>query len=394
LSFISFLLLKFRRSLPPVFYGFFGSKWDKITVKGGQDYRQTLFLGGQDYRQNASKRLGQHLHVAPVGLGKKTARGCTPTTLEFGADMAKIQSALPLGIVKKHNDIVRARIHIGSIRITDARIGVHASNILASLVAEINEGDDCDKQYSVSVNKFIEGGGNSYKYIRKTCHFLKSAFAEIERVELSSNRPELVLRSFFSEIVYKNGVIYAIFNKRMHPYLFELKERYTSYELAELIMLPTFYSKRLFEILWSYARSYPEATIPLVDLHFMMSTPKSFEDNFKDFRRRVLEKAYNDIKKTSLKFEWEPVKKGRSVEAVRFIFSQKRIAIAQASASEAAKNKQSKENNTLARAASQCAKEKKGACTEQDNKKKVCNLCVRLELCDSIRAHIIKTARG
>lgn len=73
----------------------------------------------------------------------------------------------------------------------------------------------------------------------------------------------------------------------------------------------------------------PEIVIPLAELHDMLNTPDSLRPDFAQFRRRVLEKAHKDIHAhTSLRFEWEPVKQGRGVVAVKFFFAAGRKAIA------------------------------------------------------------------
>ena len=90
-----------------------------------------------------------------------------------------------------------------------------------------------------------------------------------------------------------------------------------------LLDLLSIYSQRLFEILKSWSDK-PEVELTVLYLKTILEVPKSMK-NFAEFRRRVLEKAHNDITKyTSLRFEWEPIKKGRSVESVRFIFAKKK----------------------------------------------------------------------
>lgn len=66
-------------------------------------------------------------------------------------------------------------------------------------------------------------------------------------------------------------------------------------------------------------------TVSVIELHEMLDTPESFRTNFKELRRWVLEKAHKDIVgKTQLYYEWEPIKRGRAIIAVRFIFGAER----------------------------------------------------------------------
>ena len=74
----------------------------------------------------------------------------------------------------------------------------------------------------------------------------------------------------------------------------------------------------MFEFLKSWSGK-PEINISILELHELLNTPISFRKDFRQFRTRVLEKAHKDITThTSFRYEWEPVKAGRSVEAIRF----------------------------------------------------------------------------
>lgn len=109
----------------------------------------------------------------------------------------------------------------------------------------------------------------------------------------------------------------------MAPFLLDLQQCFTQYSLTEYLKLPSVYSQRIFEILKSWSGK-PEVILPVSELHRLLDSPDSFQANFAEFRRRVLEKAHKDItEKTSFRYEWEPVKIGRSVEKIRFIFSSK-----------------------------------------------------------------------
>jgi len=99
------------------------------------------------------------------------------------------------------------------------------------------------------------------------------------------------------------------------------------------------------------------------------------------FRRRVLEKAHKDIcASTGLNFEWEPVKRGNAVVAVRFVFGGKKRSLLQKEKAATTQTKQTAASNRLFRAAVECAEAKGRVCAEQSNKPKVCEVCRRLEM--------------
>jgi plasmid replication initiation protein len=153
----------------------------------------------------------------------------------------------------------------------------------------------------------------------------------------------------------------------------------------EYLLLPSTYSQRLFEILKSWS-SLPEKSLSVAELHKLLDTPVSFRSDFRQFRVYVLEKAHKDILgKTSLRFEWEPVKAGRSVEAIRFLFAPGRKAIAEAETEKAKEEKRRRLESQRIQVALACARGKKGECVTQDNKRIVCKLCVHWDFCGDLR---------
>jgi plasmid replication initiation protein len=66
--------------------------------------------------------------------------------------------------------------------------------------------------------------------------------------------------------------------------------------------------------------------IAISDLHEELDVPESLRKDFAGFRRRVLEQAHKDItirEKSSLWFDWEPIKSGRNgkVIAIHFVLN-------------------------------------------------------------------------
>ena len=293
--------------------------------------------------------------------------------------MAKEELSVPGTLVKKSNSIIRTRITVQS---------VEASRILAHLIACIRTDDEKLQQaYSVAAKDIIPYiGGENYKRIKGTCKELAAAFAETEEPDPDGPHPIFTAQPFFTRIRYKKGVITATFNPFMQPYLLELKGCFTVYNLTEYLSLPSLYSQRIFEITKSLANSRDgEAIVSMTDLHRFLDSPASLRANFKDFRIRVLEKAHKDItEKTSFRFEWEPVKVGRSVEKIRFIFNGGKKALAQKEQEKAKEEKAKRLQAQRIRRALECAKLKQGDCRKMDNKPIVCKVCRYFGLAEDI----------
>jgi len=294
--------------------------------------------------------------------------------------MAMQQLTLPGEIVKKHNELVRSKISISN---------AEGSRILASLIACVRHDDTQFKDtYRVPVKDFIsDQGGGSYARIKAVCRELAKATAEIEEPDPDGPHPIFRIYTFFSSLVYRKGVVEARFNTEMQPLLLDLRRCFTQYNLMEYLTLPSLYSQKLFEILKSWSNA-PEVVLPVAELHRLLDTPASFRADFRQFRTRVLEKAHKDIHaKTKLRFEWESVKAGRSVEAIRFMFAPGRKALAEAEKGKAKEQKRRRlENERMLRALA-CAKEKKGECTVQDNKPIICKACLHWNFCEDLKKH-------
>lgn len=292
--------------------------------------------------------------------------------------MAMQQLTLPGEIVKKRNELVRSKISISN---------AEGSRILASLIACVRHDDTQFKDtYRVPVKDFIsDQGGGSYARIKAVCRELAKATAEIEEPDPDGPHPIFRIYTFFSSLIYRKGTVEARFNQEMQPLLLDLRRCFTQYNLMEYLTLPSLYSQKLFEILKSWANA-PEVVLSVAELHRLLDTPASFRADFRQFRTRVFEKAHKDIQeKTSLRYEWEPVKSGRSVEAIRFLFAPGRKAIAEKEAQSLKDQKRRRLESQRMMRALECARVKNGVCVTQDNTRLVCKSCMRFQFCDEIR---------
>lgn len=292
--------------------------------------------------------------------------------------MVKNQLTLPSDLVKKSNDLIRTKVSFGS---------VDGGRILAALVASIHADDrDLAGSYSVEVSRFLpDDSGRGYRRYKALCQEMAQSYAELEAMENGEITYEA--RPIFMRIKYQRGKITARFNTLLASYLLNLRGCFTQYGLMEYLLLPSVYSQRLFEILQSWKNAKDgEVILPLPDLHRWLDTPPSFQKNFKEFRRWVLEKAHKDItEKTNFSYEWEPVKAGRSVEKIRFIFGPRKQALAEAEKQKALEDKRRRLKNQRFFAAVRCAQNKNGDCRAQDNKRLICKLCRETRILEDIR---------
>ena len=271
-------------------------------------------------------------------------------------------------IVKKHNDLIRARM---------TKVSLHSSRILTTLSSSIRTNDTkLSDEYSFKVSDiFPDDSGYYYNAIKESCRELLETRTEIEDIETEHFKGINVFRS----IEYLNGFVIAKFNDDMQPLLIGLKEHFTTYYLMEYIQLPSGYSQKIYEILRSW-KSKPEVTLKLDYLHSFLGVPDYLKERYGDFRRSVLEKAHKDLHEFSgLRYEWEAIKKGRRVDSIRFVFTAPRIKEVKAEQVKLVNKENAKKNNDLLQVALQCFEKKKvakGKCFGDKNK--TCEVCLNL----------------
>jgi plasmid replication initiation protein len=216
-------------------------------------------------------------------------------------------------IVRQSNDFARNRLNIHDLMVV---------RILACLASTVREDDVNFRELTVSAKSVLEHtSGSSYKALKIACVKLLGCILERKL----NDRGGFQKYTLFSTIGYKDGVIFARFHPDLQPFFLGLKSHFTKYDLKEFLKLPSIYSQKLFEYLKSWDDCV-ERTEDIETIRVILGAPESISCNFKDFRRRVLDKAHQDILRlTSLRYEWEAIKKGTGktspVTAIRFIFS-------------------------------------------------------------------------
>lgn len=142
------------------------------------------------------------------------------------------------------------------------------------------------------------------------------------QIRLKPNDAETNLIQWVIESTYKprEGLINVEVHPKLIPHLQALKAHFTSYKLSRVSGLQSVYSWRLFELLMQFKRT-GLLNIPIDDFYHAMDAPESLRANFSNLRNRVIEPAVKEIReKDGLMVEWEAIKAGRKVKALKFTF--------------------------------------------------------------------------
>ena len=127
-------------------------------------------------------------------------------------------------------------------------------------------------------------------------------------------------------IIPLSGKVYIKFHERLAPYLFQLRENYTQYQLRKAITFKSTYTIRLYELLRSYTTRIAiengdeqEARFTLDELrdYFNVTAYKRWAD----FDRYVIRKAVEEINlcNDEMKISYDVYKVGHAVKRIVFI---------------------------------------------------------------------------
>ena len=122
----------------------------------------------------------------------------------------------------------------------------------------------------------------------------------------------------------KSGKALVELDRDLIPFLFDLGQKFTQYQLYNILAMKSAFSVRIYELMKSYAFQ-KNKTFDLDDLkHLLMVDNVKSYDRFPSFRQKVLEKAREEINElTDINIYFEPITKGKKVIKVKFRIEQK-----------------------------------------------------------------------
>lgn len=165
--------------------------------------------------------------------------------------------------------------------------------------------------------------GKNYAEVKAT---LKKLSDRSMWVTFDENPDEEVLCRWLAKVRTnkKSGIAHVELDRDLVPYLFDLGQKFTQYQLYNILAMKSAFSVRIYELMKSYAFQKSK-TFELDELkHLLMVEDVKSYDRFPDFRRKVLEKAQEEINElTDINIYFEPITKGRKVVKVKFRIEQK-----------------------------------------------------------------------
>ncbi|MES9765439.1 replication initiation protein, partial [Priestia megaterium] len=156
-----------------------------------------------------------------------------------------------------------------------------------------------------------------YSYLKEIVNGLQTKILTIKEKGRQRNY-NWVITSIYEE---NEGYITLQFHPSLKYLFLELKEKFTSYQLENVVRLNSVYSIRIYELLKQYER-LRKRELTLEELrHFLAIEPTKYKQ-YGHFKSKVLAVAQKEINnKTDIHFEFVEVKTGRKVTSIEFIIT-------------------------------------------------------------------------
>ena len=189
-------------------------------------------------------------------------------------------------------------------------------DLVLMLITAIKKEDEDFKDYEFTIQELNRKSGRLWQS-KQLYDNVKSLMSK--PIELPTDNPKKrwAVVNWFSYFEYEDGVIRCRFDKKLKPYLLEIKSRFVISDIRHMLPMKSSYSKRMYLLLKEYAK-IGHRTWKVEELQAILKVPKSLL-RYDNFKRQVLKKAEADINKfTDLEVKLKERKRGRKVAKITF----------------------------------------------------------------------------
>lgn len=209
-------------------------------------------------------------------------------------------------LVIKSNKLIEARY----------KLSLNEQKIILYAVSKLDDTKDKFNILELETREFMQLLNTSqfrYTEIRELVSNLMS-----KQVRIKTDKRDLVA-NWVSSIDYIKdaGLIELEFSEKLIPYLLQLKERFTRYQLNNILYLKNKHSIRIYELLKQY-ETIGKREFTIDELKKILMLEGKYEQ-FRDFNKSVLKQTMEEINEfTDLDIDIEYIKQGRKVVAVKY----------------------------------------------------------------------------
>ena len=214
-------------------------------------------------------------------------------------------------LVVKSNDLIEARY----------KLNLNEQKIILYAVTMLDRTKDKFNIISLNVKEFTELIGTTterYTEIREVVRELRK-----KEIIINTSESELIT-GWLSSIDYikDSGMIELEFSEKLIPYLLQLKEKFTRYQIKNILPLKNKHSIRIYELMKQY-QTIGHRTFNIDELKEILMLDDKYKE-FKNFNRFVIKQTMEEINEyTDIDIDFELIKKGRNVVSIKYIIKPK-----------------------------------------------------------------------
>lgn len=214
-------------------------------------------------------------------------------------------------LIVKHNYLVQARY----------KLSLNEQKIILYALSKINKEEDKFNILKFEIKEFTNLIGTTekrYEEIRKIVRSLRN-----KEIKIDTKDNELITGWLSSIEIKKNsGIIELEFSEKLIPYLLQLKEQFTKYQLKNILHLKNKYSIRMYELCKQY-ESIGKREFKIKELKEMLGCEGKYKDfrNFKKFVLDIVTKEINEY--TDIDIDYNKITEGRKTTGIKFSIKDK-----------------------------------------------------------------------
>lgn len=202
---------------------------------------------------------------------------------------------------------------------------LNSAKIMRSLIMQIRPEDDELKSYVIRItalSKLLDiGAENLYRNIDSiTDDIIKNHVAVKDQAQ-----GKFIKIPWVTACAYEKGIGLAVkMNPLLKPFLLNLKEHYTQYQLENILAMKSVYAIRIYELI---QKEQIMKFVPDAGAHIVLTIKEIREacdceckyEKISQFKAKVIDVAVKEIQRTTMyKITYDCLKNGRSIDAIRF----------------------------------------------------------------------------
>lgn len=225
-------------------------------------------------------------------------------------------------LVVKHNALINASYRLN---LAEQRLVLLSIAEARRIGSNITPMDKLTVSADIYAKVFKTTRQASYMALKEACdNLFNRKYGYVEFLEKGGIR--VVCSRWVSEIAYneQQATVDLIFAPSLVPYITNLEQKFTSYDLEQVAELNSKYSVRLYEIMMSWKNNGKTNQISVEQLRQRLGVADDEYQKMELFKRKILDKSVSEINtKTDINLSYEQHKQGRKIVGFTFTIKQK-----------------------------------------------------------------------